>query len=228
MIDTFHAKRPVYPLFGFFAALLIFAAGLATAKHVEGMWYLLAVWVWFLLFGYWRSCLIIIPCAAVVAGIFAGITYLSSRELGATLAAVSRSAAVCLAVLPGLSLPAVKLTRNLSQIHVPRSVTLGMMIVLSFAPLLGKEIKRIREAMRTRGAGSLLNPKVLYRALLVPFAARLVNISDTLSLSVETRGFRTGKVPYTIYHPVKLTARDVIFLLGLVAGSAAIIVLCFI
>ena len=78
------------------------------------------------------------------------------------------------------------------------------------------------------GAGSLLNPKVLYRALLVPFAARLVNISDTLSLSVETRGFRTGKVPYTVYHPVKLTVRDVIFLLGLVAGSAAIIVLCFI
>lgn len=228
MTDTFHAKNPVYPLFGFFAALLIFAAGLATAKHTEGMWYLLGVWVWFLLFGYWRSCLVIIPFAAVFSGIFAGITYLSSHEAAATLAAVSRSAAVCLAVLPGLSLPAVKLTRNLSGLHVPRSITLGMMIVLSFAPLLGREIKRIREAMRTRGAGSLLNPKVFYRALLVPFAARLVNISDTLSLSVETRGFCTGKAPYTVYHPVKCTARDVIFLLGLVAGSVAVIVFCFI
>lgn len=228
MTDRFHAKNPVYPLFGFFAAILIFAAGLATAKHTDGLWYLLAVWLWFLLFGYWRSCLVIIPFAAVFSGIFAGITYTSSGELPATLAAVSRCVAVCLAVLPGLSLPAVKLTRNLSQLHVPRAVTLGMMIVLSFAPLLGREIKRIREAMRTRGAGSLLNPKVFYRALLVPFAARLVNISDTLSLSVETRGFCTGKAAYTVYHPVKLTVRDVLFLLGITAGSVAIIVWCFI
>ena len=228
MTDVFHSKNPIYPLFGFITAILIFAAGLVTAKHTESLWYLLGVWIWFLLFGYWRACLVIIPFAAVFSAVFAGITYLSSYETQTALAAVSRSAAVCLSVLPGLSMPAVKLTRNLAQLHVPRAITLGMMIVLSFAPVLGREIKRIREAMRTRGAGSLLNPKVLYRALLVPFATRLVNISDILSLSVETRGFCTGKAPYTVYRPVKCMARDIVFLLGSVAGSAAVIVLCFI
>ena len=120
------------------------------------------------------------------------------------------------------------MTRSLSQVHTPRSVTLGMLIAMSFVPMLREEIRRVREAMRTRGAGSLLSPKVLYRALLVPFAARLVNISDTLALSVETRGFCTGKVPYTVYHPVKAGVRDVIFLLGLVAGSVTLMVFCFI
>ena len=44
-----------------------------------------------------------------------------------------------------------------------------------------------------------MNPKIFYRAFLVPFVMRLVNISDTLSLSVETRGFSLEKVPYTVY-----------------------------
>ena len=228
MTDLLHAKRPVYPLFGFAAALIVFACGLAAAKHFETIWYLCGVWAWFLLFGYYRSCLALLPAAAALCALFAGVTYAASQSVEEVWTAVRRCLAVCLAVLPGISLPAVKFTRALSRLKVPRAVTLGMMIVLSFAPLLGREIKRICEAMRTRGAGSLLSPKVLYRALLVPFAARLVNISDTLALSVETRGFCTGKVPYTVYHPVKAGVRDVIFLLGLVAGSVTLMVFCFI
>ena len=91
------------------------------------------------------------------------------------------------------------MTRNLSTLKMPRGVTLGMLIATSFPPVLGAEIKRVREAMKTRGAGSVLNPKIFYRAFLVPFVMRLVNIADTLSLSVETRGFSLEKVPYTVY-----------------------------
>ena len=79
------------------------------------------------------------------------------------------------------------------------------------AHLNGKGIQAVRqtrEAMRTRGAGGLLNPAILYRAFLIPLMVRLVNLSDTLALSVETRGFTTYPAPYTVYRPVHLQARD--------------------
>ena len=43
---------------------------------------------------------------------------------------------------------------------------------------------------------------------LIPLMVRLVNLSDTLALSVETRGFTTYPAPYTIYRPVHLQAKD--------------------
>ena len=59
--------------------------------------------------------------------------------------------------------------------------------------------------------GGLLNPAILYRAFLIPLMVRLVNLSDTLALSVETRGFTTYPAPYTVYRPVYLQAKDVAF-----------------
>lgn len=220
-----HARHPIYPVFGLVGSLLIFAFGLVSAKQMQCVWFLLGVYVWFFLFGYWRACLAVIPFAAVAIAVFSGVTYGITRDTGEIVAAVNRSAAICLGVLPGLSMPAIMFTRNLSQLKVPRSITLGMMIVLSFVPILAREIKQIREAMRTRGAGSMLNPKVIYRAFLVPFVARLINISDTLALSVETRGFGTGKQNYTIYKRVNPTARDFVFLVGLIAGCVMVVVL---
>lgn len=108
---------------------------------------------------------------------------------------INRFGSVFLAVAVGTSIEPADMTRNLSTLKVPRGITLGMLIATSFPPVLGAEIRRVREAMKTRGAGSVLNPKIFYRAFLVPFVMRLVNISDTLSLSVETRGFSLRKTP---------------------------------
>ena len=54
---------------------------------------------------------------------------------------------------------------------------------------------------------------------------RLVNISDTLALSVETRGFALGKVRYTIYKKEKFALSDLVYLLGLAAGAVLTVVL---
>ena len=125
----------------------------------------------------------------------------------------------------GMSISTVRMTRSLSQIHTPRAITLGMLISMSFVPMLKGEIKRVREAMKTRGAGSVLNPKILYRAFLVPFVMRLVNISDTLALSVETRGFTLGGSLYSVYKKEYPAISDVLFLLGIVAGAVLVVVL---
>ena len=59
----------------------------------------------------------------------------------------------------------------------------------------------------------------------MPFVMRLVNISDTLALSVETRGFTLGGSLYSIYKKEYPALSDVLFILGIVAGAVLVIVL---
>lgn len=219
-------KDPIYPLLGIASSVVVLVTGLVTAKSTASSVYLCGVWLTFLIFGYRKSCLAVLPFAAVTCGIFAAITYALSKDAVTTYAAVNRILAVCVAVIPGLGLEPSALVRNLSGLRAPRIVTLGMMIALGFFPLLRVETKRIREAMTTRGAGNVFRPAIFYRAFLVPLAVRLVNISDTLALSVETRGFDTSDKNYTVYKDVKFRIRDALFALVLVAGSVTAVVLC--
>lgn len=167
-----------------------------------------------------------LPAFIVFGGAFAGIAYASAGgDFQAALSMLNRFGALFLGVALSMSIAAVRMTRSLSQVHTPRAITLGMLISMSFVPMLKGEIKRVREAMKTRGAGSVLNPKILYRAFLVPFVMRLVNISDTLALSVETRGFTLGGSLYSIYKKEYPALSDVLFILGIVAGAVLVVVL---
>lgn len=167
-----------------------------------------------------------LPVLILAGGSFATLAYFAyGKDGNAAMAMANRFASVFLAAALGMSVEPADMTRNLATLKMPRGVTLGMLIATSFPPVLGAEIKRVREAMETRGAGSVLNPKIFYRAFLVPFVMRLVNISDTLSLSVETRGFSLEKVPYTVYKKETVCLTDVLFLLGLAAGAVCTVVL---
>lgn len=225
MSEKLLTKRPIYPLIGLLSSVLIIVFGVATAKSPACIWFLCGIWLLFLAFGYWRACTAIIPVAAVMCAILAGITYAISRDTGATLAAVNRILAVCIAVIPGLALPPIVLVRNFSSLRFPRMLTLGMMITLNFFPLLGGEVRQVREAMKTRGAGSFFSPQIFYRAFLIPLIMRLVNISDTLALSVETRGFTTNAADCSVYKTVKLRGADILFLLLLLTGAGLAVVL---
>ena len=216
----------LYPLIAIVASLFVIVFGLVAARNENLCWYLLGVFVWLCVFGCLKGCLKMLPAFIVFGGAFAGIAYASAGgDVQAAISMLNRFGALFLGVALSMSVSAVRMTRSLSQIHTPRAITLGMLISMSFVPMLKGEIKRVREAMKTRGAGSVLNPKILYRAFLVPFVMRLVNISDTLALSVETRGFALGKVRYTIYKKEKIALSDVVFVLGLIAGAVLVIVL---
>lgn len=226
MTDKFLNKRPLYPLISIGAVILIMVFGLISAKSAYCIWFLAAMWVIFLVFGYWRSCLAVIPAAAVLCLMMAGITFLISHDPSAAMAAVNRILSVCIAVIPGLALEPITLVRGLSALRLPRMLTLGMMITLDFFPLLKGEVRQVREAMKTRGAGSFFNPKIFYRAFLIPLIVRLVNISDTLSLSVETRGFTTLKdAQYSVYKAVKVKPADLVFLALVIAGCVLVVIL---
>lgn len=225
MSGRFQLKRPIYPLIGVFVSVLVIVLGLLTAKKAECLYFLGGIWLLLFIYGYWRACIAVLSVAVIVCGAFAGITYAITKDTAAAYAAANRILAVCVAIVPGLGLSAINLTRNLSQLKVPRIVTLGMLITLNFFPLLKLETAKIREAMKTRGAGSILNPKIFYRAFLIPLVMRLVNISDTLALSVETRGFSTDNTPYTVYRTIALRFADVVFALFAVAGGVILVII---
>ena len=225
-MSFFRYKRNLYPLFAIASALIIMVFGLVMARSVICSYFLLGTFVWLLIFGCWKQCLKALPVFIIVGGIFTLIAYYAaSKNVDTALAMANRFGAVFLALVPGMSIQAVAMTRNLSQLHTPRAITLGMLITMSFVPVLRGEIKRVREAMKTRGAGSILNPKIFYRAFLIPLVTRLVDISDTLSLSIETRGFTLGKSKYTVYKKEVVNIFDVLYLLGLITGTILCVVL---
>lgn len=213
-------KKNFYPLFAIISSLLIMVFGLISARSINGSYFLIGAFVWLIIFGCYKQCLKVLPLFIVLGGVFALIAYFTSHKNPlAALAMANRFGAVFLAIVPGMSIQAVAMTRNLSALHTPRGITLGMLIVMSFIPVLTTEIKRVREAMKTRGAGSLLNPKIFYRALLIPLVTRLVDISDTLALSIETRGFTLEKGNYTVYKKEDVNIYDVLYLIGILSGG---------
>ena len=151
------------------------------------------------------------PMAGIAVSVFTfafGLAMAKSPGVFFFLGGIWMLLALCVAAIPGLGLAPVCLVRGFSCMRLPRVLTLAMLITFTFFPLLRAEVRQTREAMRTRGAGGLLNPAILYRAFLIPLMVRLVNLSDTLALSVETRGFTTEATPYTVYRPVYLQAKD--------------------
>ncbi len=225
-MSFFSFKKKIYPVFVFLASLFLMIFGILMARNIKCSYFLVGCWAWLFVFGCRKGCLRILLPLVIVGGAFGVIAYFAyGNNINASIAMINRFASVFLAAALGMSVEPADMTRNLSTLKMPRGVTLGMLIATSFPPVLGAEIKRVREAMKTRGAGSVLNPKIFYRAFLVPFVMRLVNISDTLSLSVETRGFLLEKVPYTVYKKEIVCLSDVLFILGLAAGAACTVVL---
>ncbi len=230
MIERFQVSHPLYPMISIAAAVLTLIGGLLLAKSIWGTVFVAAVFFLLCCFGYGKVCLKILPVLILYLAVFSLIFWFAGGGNGIFVwQMANRLAAVGVAVIPGLSMPAIRLTRCLTELHCPRLATLGMLITMSFIPVLGAEMKQIRSAMKTRGVTSVWNLTVFYRAFLIPLLVRMINISDTLALSVETRGFVAEGVEFTVYRPVDLRSRDIffsaVFLAVLVLGVTAMYLL---
>lgn len=210
-MDKFNSRTPIYPMLGFFVSICTLVIGLVCLENPNILYFYIGIYCLHLLFGNWRACLAVIPFLILMGSFFGFVTYIVAQDMQSTQHAIYRSFAVSFAVIPGLSIPVTYFVKNLRQLHIPKAATLGMLITLNFIPLFKKEMNHIYDAMKTRGVISICNPSVLYRAFLIPLIIRIVNISETLSLSVETRGFTLDKSQTTIFQPIKFTLRDFIF-----------------
>ena len=214
--------KALYPLFAIASAVIILLTSLLLAPR-HGYIYLLAVVIVEVIFGMGKYVLKLLPAAALMGVIYFAINYLITKNIADGISGATRIAGLCAAMVPGMSIPPVNLTRALNDLKCPRALSLGILITLRFFPLLGIEIKNIREAMRTRGAGGSI--ATLYRSTILPFCLRLVNISDLLALSVETRCFSTDS-DYSVWKKVKIRPIDCGYLaVSLIVCVAAVTVL---
>lgn len=212
MIQSLQVKKPLYPLVCILSSLAIAIAGLIMVKGNMTPFLLLFLCVLDCCFGLYRAtikCLLIFIPVSAVFGLF---TYLFNWNLLEAVQMAERVLLLAVAAIPAVCMPPINLIRCLTKLHCPRMITLGMLIVIRFIPVLRAEVSRIREAMKTRGVNaSLWNFSCFYRALLIPLMMRLINISDTLSMSLETRGFELGKAQSTIYREVRFRPRDAVY-----------------
>lgn len=205
----------IYPLISLLCSLAILAGGLYLAPY-NGWIFLCAIACIFLIYGMAIGVLKVLPFIAVFGGLYFGLSYALEPSIPNAVAGLSRIAALFLAIVPSFYLYPEDLMRSLNELHFPRSATLGFLIVLRFFPLLRLERRRIKEAMKTRQMPFSL--KRVYRANIVPFVSRLVNLSDALSLSIETKGFKKGREGVTVYKKVGFKWWDFIYLAFIVAS----------
>ena len=193
-MGMFQAKRSLYPLLCLVSTVCFLIGGMLMAGRSRFPLFLAEVCVFYLLFGYWKPLFASVFMFIPVSLFFVLLSCLINRDFSVAFAMGTRVFMVGICAVPALGMPQIRLIRNMNQIHCPRMLTLGMLIAVRFVPVVGSEVRQIREAMKTRGVrASLLNFSCFYRALLIPLIMRLINISDTLSPFPGDQRFRAGE-----------------------------------
>lgn len=210
-MEKLHVKNPIYPLLSILFSAVMLLGGLLISKEPLFAYLLLALVLFYLLFGYakvlFRCLMIFLPLGALIGLLSFAVT----QTLMTALQTSGRILLLGLCAVPLISTPPVHLTRSLTQIGCPRILTLGMLVAIRFVPVLIDEMKQILEAMKTRGVRLTMNISCFYRAFLIPLMMRIIGISEILSLSLETRGFDLKAKTATVYRPVRFRGRDAAF-----------------
>ncbi len=218
-------KKSLHPLINIFLSIFILISGLFMKDLTQIFYYILFINVIASLSGYlltlFKVFLIFIPMGLLIAL----ISYLISNDLSGSLITICRFGILGLTVVFSLNINPTDLSRSLNQIHCPRKISLAILITFRFIPVLKQEIGRITEAMKVRGVKfHWWNPLQYYQVLFLPLIIRIINISDTLALSIETRGFSVHKKS-SFYKKVLLTKRDVFITFLTILGTISILII---
>ena len=220
MLETFEVKKLFYPLISFSVSVIVLIFGMLFSKNLLAFAFATAIFVLYSAFGLFKSAWKMTVAMAICGLIIGGLSFLTNRSLDAFWQTLLRMILLGLCAVPMVSTSPCDLTRCLAKLKCPRVITLGMLVTLKFIPVLVGEIKQIWEAMKVRGANmNWYRPSCIYRAFIIPLVMRIIGISDTLSLSLETRAFTLDDSTSSVYKVIKIKARDFVFL-------ACVIVLC--
>lgn len=228
MFDAFRVKRPFYPLVGFAASVLLLVFGMLLSKSLWIFVLVGLVLLIYIVFGLFKAVWKMTAATLVMGLVIGALAFVTNQNFAAFWQTVGRMLLLGVCAVPMVSVPPAQLTRCLNQFKCPRMLTLGMLVTIRFIPILIGEIKRIWEAMRVRGVRmAWYRPDCLYRAFFIPLMMRVIGISDTLSLSLETRGFDLSEKNATVYQAVHLSGRDIVFSCLLAGAIAATEVLAW-
>lgn len=213
-------KRQLNPFFALPISLMIFFIGLILVKKKIFPYYISTILILFIIDGYGKvllkSLIVFIPLGAL-----SFFLTLIRNPLNQAIFSVYRTLVMVVAAVPVISLEPIRLVRAFNQVKVPRWMTLSLLIAIRFMCIFKDEIIRIITAIKLRGINFTHSPLLWSRAFFIPFFVRVLSISETLSTSLETRGFSI-KEPASQYKYIKFTLRDslVTILLVLINISA--------
>lgn len=213
-MEHLHVDKPVYPILSLIISMLIFLFGLFIAKEITIIYFLGALTVVFIIYGYGKVLRKAMPMFIVIGAIVGAGAMISSGNIMVGIQTLGRIMLLAYSSVIMVALAPIKLARNLVQLGAPRVLTLGMLATIRFIPILIGEIKQIREAMKSRGIHlKITDMSMLYRAFIIPFLMRLISISDIMAVSMETRGFSLKDKCTIVYERVEFSIRDAIFAL---------------
>ena len=208
MLDAFSVRKPLYPLIAFVSSLCMLVCGMLFSKSLWAFAFADVLFVLYCCFGLFRGAWKMSAAMLAFGLVIGGLAFITNRNFDAFWQTVVRALMLGICAVPMITIPPADLTRCMNQLHCPRIITLGMLVTLR---------------LRVRGANvKWYRPDCLYRAFFIPLVMRIIGISDTLSLSLETRAFALDNSPATVYGKVELRARDIICLVAVIISCAGL------
>lgn len=199
----------LHPILSLVFSLLLFITGLLFVKEVWFWLYAVTFLALFIIFRFERTIISIIPFILTFGALMAALTKINNGW-AEVLHAFYRVIALGLAAVLSMSIKPIKLVRSFNQLHVPRWISLGLLIVIRFIQIFREEMKLIKQAIVLRGIRFIESPMLWGRAFFIPLLIRVLSVSEGLAISLETRGFSTD-IKGNSYEIIRFKKRDFAF-----------------
>ena len=201
-----------YPIFGFLSSIIVFSIGQWIAKDSLVYYYIGIVLLTYLLFGYGAQLKKYGPFIILLSLVMA----LTSMLLGGNyIRTWTRVVVFGLASIPSLGINPADLFRVLLKTGINAMIPIGVMVTMRSTTKMKDEMEKILKGRKLRGARGI---RGLVRSIMIPALIRIFSISDTMAISMETRGLNV-KNKSSIYRVVVPGVKDYIYILSVVLIS---------
>ena len=109
-----------------------------------------------------------------------------------------------------LTTPPSSLIRALQAVRLPSFVTLSLMLIWRFFPLMQQELQRIWDANQLRGIDLSRRPGQWFTGLMVPLVFQIVTYADEVTIGLQTRGY-SPTAPRSNSQPLRWQVVDTLF-----------------
>lgn len=144
-------------------------------------------------------------------GLFAGFTAWLTGDWAEASFSTLRLLAIALPTpILTLTTPPATLIRALDRARLPRVLTLSVMLIWRFCPVMLQEVERIWEANLLRGVDLRWQPRQWFAGLMVPLVFQVVAYADDVAIGLQTRGYDPA-APRSCGQPLRWQYQDTLF-----------------
>ena len=123
-----------------------------------------------------------------------------------------------------LSTPPADLIRALQALRLPSFLSLSLMLIWRFFPLIQQELQRIWEANQLRGIDLRHRPGQWFSGLMVPLVFQMVTYADEVTIGLQTRGYSPAE-PRSNSKPMRWRWWDTLFAIAAIGWILGVVYL---